>query len=127
MKPKVGVGEDVAALCSKCGESWHVVVAAVGSKIAKVECKQCRGVHRYKDPSPPAKKARAASSAARKSAKGPAGKPLVEANPNRPVRDYEITGSFEPGDRILHKIFGEGVVQALPGPGKVEILFGAER
>jgi len=45
-----GVGADVEALCSKCGDVWHVVVAKVGEKIAKVQCKQCGGYHRYRSP-----------------------------------------------------------------------------
>src|SRR5678815_1711262 len=35
------VGADVEALCSKCGDVWHVVVAKVGERIVKVQCKQC--------------------------------------------------------------------------------------
>src|SRR6202012_6152712 len=42
------VGADIEALCSKCGDVWHVVVAKVGDKIAKVHCKQCNGDHRYR-------------------------------------------------------------------------------
>src|SRR5262249_25121016 len=45
-----GVGADVEALCSKCGDVWHVVVAKVGQQIVKVQCKQCSGYHRYKSP-----------------------------------------------------------------------------
>ena len=44
------VGADVEALCSKCGDVWHVVVAKVGAQIVKVQCKQCGGYHRYKSP-----------------------------------------------------------------------------
>ena len=33
------VGADVEALCSKCGDVWHVVVAKVGDQIVKVHCK----------------------------------------------------------------------------------------
>src|SRR5512138_3234756 len=45
------VGADVEALCSKCGDVWHVVVAKLPTgQIAKVQCKQCGGYHRYKSP-----------------------------------------------------------------------------
>ena len=124
----VKIGQDVAALCSKCGESWHVVISKVEEKIAKVECKQCHGVHRYRD-AKAAKSAAAAKKsgqrkAARRSASAP---PLVEADMDKPVQTYSAKGSFEPGDRIRHASFGDGVVQSSPGPGKVEILFGDER
>jgi hypothetical protein len=44
------VGADIEALCSKCGDVWHVVVAKVGEAVVKVQCKQCGGYHRYKSP-----------------------------------------------------------------------------
>src|SRR5207237_3418822 len=46
-----GVGADIEALCSKCGDVWHVLVAKdANGRIAKVQCKQCGGQHRYKSP-----------------------------------------------------------------------------
>ena len=30
------VGADIEALCSKCGDVWHVVVAMVGPEIVRV-------------------------------------------------------------------------------------------
>ena len=44
----VGVGQDIESICNKCGDVWHVVVAKVGDKIAKVQCKECNGYHRYR-------------------------------------------------------------------------------
>ena len=44
------VGADIESICSKCGDVWHVVVAKVGEKIAKVQCKECHSFHRYKAP-----------------------------------------------------------------------------
>jgi hypothetical protein len=129
---KVRIGEDIEALCGRCGTSWHVIVAAVEQKIAKVECKQCGGVHRYRDSNPPARPARAAggtgkkSAKSSKSAKGAAAPPRVEADVSKPVRPYAITASFTPGERIDHSVFGVGVVQRSAGPGRVEILFGDE-
>jgi len=123
------IGQDIASLCSKCGESWHVVISMLKEKIAKVECKQCHGVHRYKDPQAAQKKAAAKKATKRRSPAKKAGgvPPLVEADLNKPVQSYSVKGSFEPGDRIQHSSFGVGVVQYSPGPGKVEILFGEDR
>jgi hypothetical protein len=125
---KIEIGQDIESLCNKCGDVWHVVVAVVNDKIAKVECKQCHGVHRYKDPRPPAAKKKPARvrSTAKKGTKA-AAKLLIEADLSKPVRDYQITGMFEPGDRIHHSTFGDGVVQNSPAPGKIEIIFGTER
>jgi len=51
----------------------------------------------------------------------------VEADPSRPVRSYSIRDTYEAGDRIEHPKLGEGVVQAITGRGKIEVLFGEEK
>lgn len=126
---KIAVGADVESLCSKCGDVWHVVVAMVGDKIAKVECKECHGLHRYRDPK--GKQKPAATTARKrttrtKAAAVSAAVSYVEADPSKPVRDYRTTCTFEAGERIAHVKFGEGVVQRETGPGKIEVLFGTE-
>src|SRR4029077_2324651 len=42
------VGEDIEALCGRCGQVWHVVMAKMGERIAKVVCKRCGGHHLYR-------------------------------------------------------------------------------
>ena len=121
------IGQDIASLCSKCGESWHVVISKVGDKIAKVECKQCHGVHRYRDPAGPAKARSKKATQRKRVSKKVAGASVVEPAMDRPIKDYSMQGSFETGDRILHSSFGEGVVQCLLAPGKIEVLFGEDR
>jgi hypothetical protein len=121
------VGKDVESICSKCGDVWHVVIAMVETKIAKVECKECHGVHRYKDPKgkkKPAAKPR--KRATRKTAAAEPPPPMVQADMSKPIKDYRTTESFEPGERVAHVKFGEGVVQCPAGPGKVQILFGED-
>ncbi len=49
--------------------------------------------------------------------------PIVEADPSRPPQPYALTGSYTPGDRIVHPTLGTGVVQAIAGPGKIRVLF----
>lgn len=48
---------------------------------------------------------------------------MIEADPRRPVRSYAASESFSPGDRITHKTFGEGLVEAIAGPGKIQVFF----
>lgn len=126
------VGADIESLCSKCGDVWHVVVAKVGDKVVKVLCKQCGGQHRYK-PLPgavssvnktPARATRKGSSR-KKRAPEPPPPPVV--NLSRPVQPYHMTTCFEVGDRIAHPTFGEGVVEEMPGPGKMQVCFPAGR
>lgn len=136
------VGADIESLCSKCGDVWHVVVAKVGERIARVQCKQCSALHRYKPPAKtggvgaaalaaPTLATKAAKVAkvkvpgkprSRKAAAEPAA-PSVAADLGRPVRRYGASELFTPGDRIQHPSFGLGVVQGSPGPGKINVAF----
>jgi hypothetical protein len=95
----------------------------IDANVMKVECKQCHNVHQHRgkkvaDP----KKPRATSS--KKTARGAAARPHVEADLQKPIRKYVIGETFAPGERVDHATFGPGVVQHSPGPGKIEILFG---
>lgn len=113
------VGSDVEAMCRTCGDVWHVVVAKLGDKITKVECKQCGKQHRFKptgdapsaNTQPPRRQVvtpRPVAGASRPKAK-PAASGIVH-DPNRPARPYAITERFEVGEQLLHKKFGPGIV-----------------
>ena len=52
---------------------------------------------------------------------------VVEPDLSRPPRPFRTSETFAVGDRVSHPTLGEGVVQALAGPTKIEVLFGAER
>src|SRR5262245_33426540 len=110
------VGADIEAICSKCGDVWHVVVAKVGERIAKVQCKQCSGFHRYKPPpgkpmlgAPPARATASRPSTPRAKKPAPPEPPAVAPDLSRPVRRYSVGESYTPGDRITHPTFGSGV------------------
>jgi hypothetical protein len=125
-----GVGADVEALCSKCGDVWHVVVAKVGQQIVKVQCKQCSGYHRYKSPhGAPADKKLPATNRAPREPKAPVErfeKPAVAADLARPVRPYRASEMFEVGERVDHPQFGQGVIE-IAEPGKITVFFGSGR
>ena len=124
------VGADVEALCSKCGDVWHVVVAKVGEQIVKVQCKQCSGYHRYRSPhGAPAEKKLPATNRPPKAPKAPVErfeKPAVSADLTKPSRPYRASERFEVGDRIDHPSFGQGVIE-LSEPGKVTVFFATGR
>lgn len=123
------VGADIESLCAKCGDVWHVVVAMVGTKVAKVQCKQCSGYHRHKSPAG----AKAASSVARRpkakplragegggGTRSPA-KPVID--PDKPTRSYKINETYQAGEQVQHLRFGVGVVESAAEPGKIAVLF----
>ncbi len=130
------VGADVEALCSKCGDVWHVVVAKVGEQIVKVHCKECGKEHRYKSPHgapkekrQPTIQSRNAEREARVVAKPPVErfeKPAVTADLTKPVRTYRASEKFEVGERVDHPSFGQGVVEATEA-GKVTVFFATGR
>jgi hypothetical protein len=130
------VGADVEALCSKCGDVWHVVVAKVGEAIVKVQCKQCGGYHRFKSPhGAPAEKKLPSAIRPPKEPKEPRPskdpverfeKPAVAADLAKPVRTYRASEKFEVGERVDHPSFGQGVIE-LSEPGKVTVFFASGR
>jgi hypothetical protein len=126
------VGRDIGSVCRKCGDVWHVVVAASGGRIAQVECKQCGARHRYRPADGEAEgKAGAgprkagARTASPRTGKAAGKKPVVAADLSRPSRRFQMSETYAVGDRVVHASFGEGVVQAVTGVRKVEILFEA--
>lgn len=122
------VGADIESICRKCGDVWHVVVAKDGERIAKVQCKQCNGYHRYKPPGGSARAPRSSSTSKRESrSHQPVSRridePQVVANADKPVLPYKFSDSYEPGDRIEHPKFGFGVVEITAEPGKMQVFF----
>lgn len=140
---ELAVGKDLFALCGKCDATWHVIVAMEDGKVTKVQCKQCYGYHRYRTPpgednvnkritatrrrvaSPSSSRSSSSSrsTSSRSRRKTSASEPMVEPDMDRPVRRYSIRETYEPGDRIEHPKFGQGVVENAPEPGKVTVFF----
>jgi hypothetical protein len=115
-------------MCRKCGDVWHVVVAKVGDRIAKVQCKQCGGLHRHRAPG----EARAASMPRRRASGTAASRPApvaripqpaTPADLTKPIRPYTPRDIFAAGDRIDHPTFGIGVVEDVAAPGKINVFF----
>jgi len=125
------VGADIEALCSKCGDVWHVVVAKVGDEIVKVHCKECNKEHRYKSPHGPqtTRAKRSTSSPSPERAKAPVerfDRPAVAADLSKPVRSYRASDHFEVAERIDHPSFGQGIVE-ISEQGKITVLFAIGR
>ena len=123
-------------MCGRCGQVWHVVMAKMGDKIAKVVCKRCGGHHRYRDENADAQRRRRRRRRARAGApfgargatrrraaarrrRRPPFDPVEAAAPvRRPAR------ATPPASALAHPTFGTGVVDRdRPAPGKVEVVF----
>jgi ribosomal protein S27AE len=129
-----GVGEDIEDTCTRCGDTWHVVMAKVGDRIAKVVCKRCGSQHNFRSgeaAAAPAASGGATAGGRRRTLSRrpsslpaePEARPMPQFDPTKPPRSYAPRESYAPGERIAHATFGIGVVSALPGPGKVEVVF----
>jgi hypothetical protein len=127
------VGEDIEALCGRCGQVWHVVMAKMGDRIAKVVCKRCGGHHRYRTETDEGEAAQPREggrrpAVARRSSRAHTPAPAVTLpafDPNKPPRPYSPRDTYSTAERVSHPTFGTGVVTGSPGPGKVEIGFPA--
>lgn len=128
-------GSEILAYCGSCKmDLTAVVVAKVGAKIVKVQCRTCKKEHGYKPakgvndpnaaPPPRAKKERTA-------AEPKAPSVAVEVEWNRKMDElkasprvtYSPKAKFNVGDVVKHPTFGEGVVTRLQFPDKAEVLF----
>jgi hypothetical protein len=134
MSTTPGVGQDIEALCGRCGQVWHVVMAKMGERIAKVVCKRCGGHHRFRneteetpDGAPAGRGARGPQSGRSTArARRPSPLPSIPAfDPSKPARPYATSASYSAGERIAHASFGVGVVAGSPGAGKIEVVFPA--
>src|SRR5882757_3325809 len=124
-----GVGQDIEDTCTRCGDTWHVVMAKVGERVIKVVCKLCGGQHNYRGESNATRTTGSTSTSwsgrrrktlKRTTAVAPA---APDFDPAKPPRAYAALGSYAPGERIIHPSFGTGVVAGTPGPGKVDVVF----
>lgn len=112
------VGSDIEAMCNPCGDVWHVVVAKIGDKITKVQCKQCGKQHRFKPTgdapeanlNPTRRKVESAAPKPMRRAKSAAAGGAIVHDPSKPTRDYGLSERFALGEQIQHKKFGAGVV-----------------
>ena len=126
------VGEDIEALCGRCGQVWHVVMAKMGDRIAKVVCKRCGGHHLYRtengeraDTVGGDASRRSAPRRIRRSSAPVVPLAVPAFDPSKPPRPYSAKDAYSAGERVSHPTFGTGVVTATPGPGKIEIAFPA--
>jgi len=130
----VPTGADIEALCTKCGDVWHVVVAKVGEDIVRVICKECGAQHRYRNPKglTPARRSSSSSSSGPRPTRQHKvvqrfDTPAVAADLSKAVRTYKANERFQVGERVEHPTFGTGVVESATEPGKMTVFFAVGR
>lgn len=124
-----GVGQDIEDVCTRCGDTWHVVMAKVGERVIKVVCKLCGSQHNYRGENEAAAAKGSSSSwgasrrrrTTKRAVAAPAPPPTFD--PAKAPRAYSAKEVYYAGERIVHPSFGTGVVAGTPGPGKVDVIF----
>lgn len=122
------VGGHVEASCRKCQSvTTHIVLAMVGGKPSKVECRTCHGTHAYKATAS-APRASSPRSASTRASRTPEPNPAdVWASSMRSARgetvSYAPSGRYGVGARLKHPTFGEGVVARLASTTVCEVIF----
>jgi hypothetical protein len=111
------VGSEVNAACTKCkAVTPHVILAKVGVKPTRVQCRTCNGAHAFKPRLvqrailTPGMSQEQAWTASMSHARGP-------------ITEYSPTGRFAVGTRVSHPSFGEGVVARLSSATVCEVIF----
>ncbi|WP_051564309.1 hypothetical protein [Desulfovermiculus halophilus] len=142
------VGDIVESTCRKCNDvTGHAVVSIVEGQIAKVECRGCGSVHKYRPAkksgqsksagsSSRAEKGKSTASKGKKSqtAKEKEAQQLAEqiykewqtktqGKNQAEAKTYRMDGEFTANELIDHPSFGLGVVQRIIPPNKMDVLF----
>jgi hypothetical protein len=132
----------VDSWCTRCRLTLnHRIVSMKSSKPHQVECLTCRSTHLWRPRAPGEKAPTAAASNGRTRSGSPSAGPRMtraaaaharheqtweQAIAGKGVREFKAYGvaeTFEEGDLIRHKKFGDGVVSRVIDAHKVEVLF----
>jgi hypothetical protein len=142
MPKALRVAGEVDSWCTRCRLILnHRIVSMKDGKAHQVECLTCRTTHLWRANAPGEKPAAAstsararpaASSGGASAARAPRGQALrleqqwEKAIAGRGVNEfkaYNVSATFQEGDLVRHKKFGDGVVTRIIDSHKVEILF----
>ncbi len=131
----LSVGKEIVCYCTRCKmDLGHTIMAMVGGLPARVLCRTCKSEHNYK-PKKGVKEPGAVTPTTRRVVGSSTKEPKPQAVPvevewmrqmnaaTSPMRDYAANEGFKMGDRVRHPSFGEGLVQKLVYPNKIEVLF----
>ena len=128
-------GGDIDAFCPKCDlDLAHVIIAMVGQKPVRVQCKTCRTEHAYRGkkadsrpksgaaakPKTPRAPRGAAAAAARSVVSW---ETALEGKDLAGAKRYKPQVVFELDDVVDHPTFRFGVVTKLLSDGKMEVAF----
>ncbi len=124
MPEKNSIGRNIDSYCGKCKVSRdHTIMTMDGESIAKVRCKMCGSMHKFKNPleAQKVRKPRAKKGAGEEATAEiiwAAG--LAEAKGKE--RDYTMAAKYRVGEVVNHQTFGKGIVMKVH-VNKCDMLF----
>jgi hypothetical protein len=120
-KEKHVVGGEINSTCMKCGKPLaHTIMAMVGKRVSKVQCKTCDGLSAYFKPTAGGKLSRKRSA---KISPEETWEKMVELVSSQKKIPYKLSGEFQEKDLIDHPTFGLGVVTLLMPDDKIQVVF----
>lgn len=141
VKP-LSAGSEIDAWCTRCRlDLGHRVVAMVDHRPKRVICLTCNSEHNYRPPkssagrgatsqlalhdkSPSKRATESAPSKARSAVRQLAAwEAHVVGQPTAAFSRYSVERSFQEGELILHRKFGQGYVLDLLDNGKMTVMF----
>jgi hypothetical protein len=122
---KMTVGSHLDVSCGKCKRvTSHVVLAKLGAKPTRVECRVCHSAHAYRNPAAPRSTTRRDTTKLAKAAASPeAAWADVMRRAHGEAVPYVSGGRYTVGTKMKHARFGEGVVVRLSSPTVCEVVF----
>lgn len=129
--PTLAVGKELVCFCTRCKmDLGHTIVSMMGGMPARVICRTCKSEHNFK-----AKKGVKEPGTTTRAARESKAEKTVPVEvewlkqihaSSKPIKGYAADQAFQSGDRISHPTFGEGIIQKLIFPNKIEVLFRAD-
>jgi hypothetical protein len=136
--PALAVGKEILSYCTRCKmDLSHTIMSMIGGIPSRVMCRTCKSEHNYKpkkgvkEPGAVAASRGSPGTTTRAPRESKAEKTVpievewmkqINAS-GKAIRQYAANEAFQAGDRISHPTFGEGVIQKLIYPNKIEVIF----
>ncbi len=127
-EPTPEVASEVLAYCSSCKmDLYAVVVNLKKDKVGKVQCLTCKKEHLFKAPKgvvePSAGVLKTPKEQETAQATEAEWERLMAINDGVVSRAYSMKTEFGLGEKIKHTKFGDGIVDRLVYPNKIEVVF----
>lgn len=124
MTATISAGQSVESYCGKCKvNSDHTVMTTDGNAIAKVRCKTCGSLHKFRDQAVVQKARKAgAKTIAQEQATSAIIWETGMASAKGKERDYDMAAVYRVGEVVNHLTFGKGIVLKLH-MNKCQMLF----